>query len=452
MAQTQTPAILRYDGRYIRHTPSSAVYGGDVVEVGDMPLIAPVDIPANEEGALDTDGIYDVPNEDGLSGSEGDAIYWDNNGNPEVGTAGTGCATTTASGNKLMGFATADWVATATYIRVKQTCAKRTTTIGGSVTADDITGSDAIMNVTGKAGAAGSAGGTVPIAGGAGHTNGAGGAAGVTGGAGAGTGAGGAVNLTGGASGSGATGNGGASTVVGGAAASTNGAGGAAGVTGGAGAGTGAGGAVNLTGGASGSGATGNGGAATVVGGAAASTDGAGGAAGVTGGAGSGTGAGGAVNLTGGASGSGATGNGGTATVAGGDASSTNGNGGDVELTPGALAGTGRDGRVHVGGFGALVKAQTIAMNDAQVALTAVTLTGNWLLVDPESGEASENLLLPPEADMADVILFIKNTGGEHIALQNDAGGAIGTIEDAEAAIVHCDGTTWTIIQFTETT
>jgi len=401
MAQTQTPAILRYDGRYIRHTPSSAVYGGDVVEVGDMPLIAPIDIPANEEGALDTDGIYDVPNEDGLSGSEGDAIYWDNNGNPEVGTAGTGCATTTASGNKLMGFATADWVATATYIRVKQTCAKRTTTIGGSVTADDITGSDAIMNVTGKAGAAGSAGGTVPIAGGAGHTNGAGGAAGVTGGAGA---------------------------------------------------GTGAGGAVNLTGGASGSGATGNGGAATVVGGAAASTDGAGGAAGVTGGAGSGTGAGGAVNLTGGASGSGATGNGGTATVAGGDASSTNGNGGDVELTPGALAGTGRDGRVHVGGFGALVKAQTIAMNDAQVALTAVTLTGNWLLVDPESGEASENLLLPPEADMADVILFIKNTGGEHIALQNDAGGAIGTIEDAEAAIVHCDGTTWTIIQFTETT
>ena len=350
MAQTQTPAILRYDGRYIRHTPSSAVYGGDVVEVGDMPLIAPIDIPANEEGALDTDGIYDVPNEDGLSGSEGDAIYWDNNGNPEVGTAGTGCATTTASGNKLMGFATADWVATATYIRVKQTCAKRTTTIGGSVTADDITGSDAIMNVTGKAGAAGSAGGTVPIAGGAGHTNGAGGAAGVTGGA------------------------------------------------------------------------------------------------------GSGTGAGGAVNLTGGASGSGATGNGGTATVAGGDASSTNGNGGDVELTPGALAGTGRDGRVHVGGFGALVKAQTIAMNDAQVALTAVTLTGNWLLVDPESGEASENLLLPPEADMADVILFIKNTGGEHIALQNDAGGAIGTIEDAEAAIVHCDGTTWTIIQFTETT
>jgi len=401
MAQTQTPAILRYDGRYIRHTPSSAVYGGDVVEVGDMPLIAPVDIPANEEGALDSDGVYDVPNEDGLSGSEGDAIYWDNNGNPEVGTAGTGCATTTASGNKLMGFATADWVATATYIRVKQTCAKRTTTIGGSVTADDITGSDAIMNVTGKAGAAGSAGGTVPIAGGAGHTNGAGGAAGVTGGAGA---------------------------------------------------GTGAGGAVNLTGGASGSGATGNGGAATVVGGAAASTDGAGGAAGVTGGAGSGTGAGGAVNLTGGASGSGATGNGGTATVAGGDASSTNGNGGDVELTPGALAGTGRDGRVHVGGFGALVKAQTIAMNDAQVALTAVTLTGNWLLVDPESGEASENLLLPPEADMADVILFIKNTGGEHIALQNDAGGAIGTIEDAEAAIVHCDGTTWTIIQFTETT
>ena len=60
--------------------------------------------------------------------------------------------------------------------------------------------------------------------------------------------------------------------------------------------------------------------------------------------------------------------------------------------------------------------------------------------------------MLPPEADMANAMLIIKNTGGEHIALQNDAGGAIGTIEDGEFAIVHCDGTTWTIIQAVETT
>jgi len=234
--------------------------------------------------------------------------------------------------------------------------------------------------------------------------------------------------------------------------ASGNAAGGAASVAGGAGSGTGAGGATTLVGGASGSGATGNGGAISATGGAASSTNGAGGAASMVGGAGAGTGAGGAVAITGGASGAGATGNGGAVNITGGAASSTNGNGGDIKLTPGALAGTGRAGKVHLDGFCALMTAQTIDMSDAQVALTAVTLTGNWLLVDPNSSGASENLLLPPEADMADVMLIIKNTGGEHIALQNDAGGAIGTIEDAEAALVHCDGTTWTIIQFTETT
>jgi hypothetical protein len=104
-------------------------------------------------------------------------------------------------------------------------------------------------------------------------------------------------------------------------------------------------------------------------------------------------------------------------------------------------------------------EAQTIDMADAAVTLTKTVgspagtyLSGNLLLVDPNSGGVSENLLLPPEADMADQLLIIKCTGGEHIAVQNDAGGAVCTVEDAEAAILHCDGTTWNKIQFVETT
>ncbi len=104
-------------------------------------------------------------------------------------------------------------------------------------------------------------------------------------------------------------------------------------------------------------------------------------------------------------------------------------------------------------------EAQTIDMSDAAVTLTKVPgtpsgtlLYGNWLLVDPNSSGAAEVLKMPPEADCANEIYVIKNTGGEHITLQNDAAGAIGTIEDAEAAILHCDGTSWTIIQVTETT
>ena len=108
-------------------------------------------------------------------------------------------------------------------------------------------------------------------------------------------------------------------------------------------------------------------------------------------------------------------------------------------------------GYVKVNSFAGLVKAQTIDMADTTVTLTRTTLTGNWLLVDP-NGAGAEILKLPPEADMTNVLLIIKNTGGEDITLQNDAGGAIGTIATAECAWVHCDGTNWTIIQAVETT
>lgn len=115
----------------------------------------------------------------------------------------------------------------------------------------NVAGYDATLDVVGKAGAGGGAGGAVGIAGGTGHTNGAGGAVSQTGGTGAGTGNGGAASVVGGVSGAGATGNGGASSIEGGAAGSTNGDGGAASVTGGAATGTGTGGAASLVGGAS---------------------------------------------------------------------------------------------------------------------------------------------------------------------------------------------------------
>lgn len=103
-------------------------------------------------------------------------------------------------------------------------------------------------------------------------------------------------------------------------------------------------------------------------------------------------------------------------------------------------------------------RAQTIAMGDAAVTLTRIPgsptgtlLNGNWLLVDAESS-GTENLLLPPEANMTGEILFIKNTGGETINLQNDAAGAVATIATGEIAIAFCDGATWTVIQAIETT
>lgn len=98
---------------------------------------------------------------------------------------------------------------------------------------------------------------------------------------------------------------------------------------------------------------------------------------------------------------------------------------------------------LHIASILALFKtqgAQTIAMNDATVTLsmdaTNTQLTSSVLLVDPESSGASEALKLPAEADCPGLFLIIQNTGGEAIALQDDAAGAIVTIPAGAVALV----------------
>jgi predicted RecA/RadA family phage recombinase len=227
---SQVPAVRWSEGDMIDHTPGSAVAAGDVVVLGSIPLVAPLDIAAGVLGALATRGVFKVPKATGAFAA-GDAVYWAAAGNPNTGTAGTGAATSTASGNNLMGLAVLDAASGDDFVYVLLTAAKRTTTLGGSVTADDITGSDASLGVTGLAAAQG---GAVALAGGTSSTSGN---------------AGGAVSLTGGTPG--ATGVGGAASVTGGIGGSTSGTGGAVTIAGGAGtAGNANGGALTLRGGA----------------------------------------------------------------------------------------------------------------------------------------------------------------------------------------------------------
>lgn len=150
------------------------------------------------------------------------------------------------------------------------------------MTADDITGSDASLGITGAPPATvTSAGGAVVIAAGVGGaTSGLGGAVSATGGAGtAGNSAGGAASVVGGA---------GQGSAAGGAVAATGGIGGA----------TGAGGAVTVTGGAGG-GTSGTGGAVTIAGGAGSGGNASGGALAINGGAKNGSGADGAITIGG---------------------------------------------------------------------------------------------------------------------------------------------------------
>lgn len=389
MAQTAVIREVRNDGLTVDYDAAADKSAGDVVVVGSIPMVVArdIDYSENPRGALapGLGEVWLVPQAAEII-TAGDSVYWDEDGSPYGGTALSGCATATAAGNYLLGVAaplqtngTNATAATDSYVRVIPSPAQRTATIAGSVTADDITGSDSSLAIAGKPGAK-SAGGAVAGTGGAADGAGnAGGAWSVTGGAGAAAagatgGAGGAANRTGGAGGAdtnaGTGGAGGATLATGGAGgavtgAGTGGAGGASGLVGGVGGATsttgtgGAGGAISSTAGAggaaTGAGTGGVGGAALFTAGAGGSaattgTGGVGGAAGVTAGAGGAAGAGGtgaaggAANLTAGVGGAAATngtgGAGGAVNVlgaaGGATATGTGGAGSSINITAGA--------------------------------------------------------------------------------------------------------------------
>jgi len=90
-------------GESIDYTPGSAVAAGQVVVQGSMIGVTKVPIEASRLGALAVKGVFDVvkANEQIALGA---ALYWDEDGNPYGGTAGTGCATTTSTDNTFIGF------------------------------------------------------------------------------------------------------------------------------------------------------------------------------------------------------------------------------------------------------------------------------------------------------------------------------------------------------------
>jgi hypothetical protein len=214
------------------YNAGASLVSGQVVVVGTIVGIVNGlrGIAAGEWGTLAVDGHVDFVKVTGAL-SVGDSVYWDADGDPVDGTAGTGAATATATGNTLIGIVEVAALSADTTVRVVMTSAQRTSTLAGSLGADDISGTDAILTIGGLQAAQG---GSVPITGGTSTTAGN---------------AGGAVSLTGGTPG--ATGVGGAASVVGGAGGSTSGTGGAVSLTGGAGtAGNANGGAVTINAGA----------------------------------------------------------------------------------------------------------------------------------------------------------------------------------------------------------
>lgn len=108
----------------------------------------------------------------------------------------------------------------------------------------------------------------------------------------------------------------------------------------------------------------------------------------------------------------------------------------------------------HIGGrgLGPSNAVVTIDMADAAHALVQAPipaasaqtqLTGNIACVDPNSGQATEDLTLPAVADSTGLWILILNTGGEGIVVKAVGGATIITLDTAQHGIVACDGTTW---------
>ena len=122
-------------GEAIDHTPVSAVDAGAVVVVGAHVGITKIPIAAGKLGALAISGLFDVVKVTGAI-NDGAAVYWDADGDPQGGTAGTGAATTTSAGNTFMGFAVGAAAETAETVRVDLVgVASVTNTIHNALTA-----------------------------------------------------------------------------------------------------------------------------------------------------------------------------------------------------------------------------------------------------------------------------------------------------------------------------
>lgn len=117
----QTPVTL-FAGSYetIDYTPDSAVVAGDVIVINSVMLgIAPSSIPASTLGVLARRGArWKFPKVQ-LAMTVGAALYWDADGNPYGGTAGSGAATTDSTKGLCIGRCTAAAGATAYEVEVE---------------------------------------------------------------------------------------------------------------------------------------------------------------------------------------------------------------------------------------------------------------------------------------------------------------------------------------------
>jgi len=96
----------------------AAVSAGDVVRIEDRIGVALEDIANGSSGTIALDEVWDLPKIN-CSTSAGEALMWDDDGDPVGGTAGTGAITDGTEGNCAAGFAFEATVGTDTHVKTK---------------------------------------------------------------------------------------------------------------------------------------------------------------------------------------------------------------------------------------------------------------------------------------------------------------------------------------------
>ena len=84
------------EGNYLDYTPGSAKVAGEIVQIGNLAAMCSTAIAASALGAAQVRGVIKAVAA-AVTGSVGDLIGWDEDGDPYGGTAGTGAATTILS-------------------------------------------------------------------------------------------------------------------------------------------------------------------------------------------------------------------------------------------------------------------------------------------------------------------------------------------------------------------
>ena len=81
------------EGKRINFTAGAAVLSGDLLIIGELAAVALTDVASGAKGNAAVDGVWELPKKATGVINQGDKVYWDADGNPFVGDAGTGCLT-----------------------------------------------------------------------------------------------------------------------------------------------------------------------------------------------------------------------------------------------------------------------------------------------------------------------------------------------------------------------